>query len=253
MKKNNNRTLELADLQKMLLDICANLNRPIRKTQLIKLVIEIFECNTQKQVDFAILDLIEQDKLHYTKHFICTPEFATTWDGTVTAADEGIIKFLLSLKEEIKIDVYFSPYAPEPLMPTIFFKYVLLKYPALLQREDTALAYMEQIDTLFPDIASNNFYMEFNDYPTNRWFTSFFNDKDCRIVIKKIDQHKNHLNIHLLLLPSTRRSYKLAHEQYEEFDQNIKSYFNNNIHLHIKTTLLTMITGTHPRRRKRGK
>ena len=56
MKKNNNRTLELVDLQKMLLDICANLNRPIRKTQLIKLVIEIFECNTQKQVDFAILD-----------------------------------------------------------------------------------------------------------------------------------------------------------------------------------------------------
>ena len=73
MKKNNNRTLELVDLQKMLLDICANLNRPIRKTQLIKLVIEIFECNTQKQVDFAILDLIEHDKLHYEKHFICTP------------------------------------------------------------------------------------------------------------------------------------------------------------------------------------
>lgn len=252
MKKNNNRTLELVDLQKMLVDICTNLNRPIRKTQLIKMVTEVFECNTQKQVDFAILDLIEQDKLHYKKHFICTPDFATSWDGTVTAADEGIIKFLLSLKEEIKIDVYFSPYAPEPLTPTIFFKYVHFKYPALLEREDTALAYMQQINTLFPDIASNNFYMEFNDYPTNRWFTSFFNDKDCRIVIKKIDQQKNHLNIQLLLLPSIRRSYKLAHEQYEEFEQNIKSYFDKNIHLHIKTTLLTMITGTHPRR-KRGK
>lgn len=252
MKKNNNRTLELADLQKMLLDICTNLNRPIRKTQLTKMVTELFECNTKKQVEFAIMDLIEQDKLHYTKHFICTPEFATTWDGTVTAADEGIIKFLLSLKEEIKIDVYFSPYAPEPLTPTIFFKYVQLKYPTLLEREDTALAYMEQIDTLFPDIASNNFYMEFNNYPTNGWFTNFFNNKDCKIVLKNIEQHKNHLNIHLLLLPSTRRSYKLAHEQYEEFDQNIKSYFNNNIHLHIKTTLLTMITGTHPRR-KRGR
>ena len=252
MKKNNNRTLELVDLQKMLLDICANLNRPIRKTQLIKLVIEIFECNTQKQVDFAILDLIEQDNLHYAKHFICTPEFAATWDGTVTAADEGIIKFLISLKEEIKIDVYFSPYAPEPLTPTIFFKYVHFKYPALLESEDTALAYMQQINTLFPDIASNDFYMEINDYPTNRWFTSFFNDKDCRIVIKKIEQQKNHLNIQLLLLPSIRRSYKLAHEQYEEFEQNIKSYFDNNIHLHIKTTLLTMITGTRPRR-KRGR
>lgn len=252
MKKNNNRTLELVDLQKMLVDICTNLNRPIRKSQLIKMVIEVFECNTKKQVEFAILDLIEQDKLHYVKHFICTPEFAATWDGTATAADEGIIKFLLSLKEEIKNDIYFSPYAPESLTPATFFKYVHFKYPALLQREDTALAYMEQIDNLLPDIASDNFYMEFNDYPTNRWFTSFFNDKDCRVVIKKIDQQKNHLNIHLLLLPSTRRSYKLAHEQFEEFDQNIKSYLKNNIHLHIKTTLLTMITGTHSRR-KRGK
>ena len=251
MKKNNNKTLELVDLQKMLLDICTNLNRPIRKTQLIKMVTEVFECNSQKQVEFALLGLIQQDKLHYAKHFICTPAFAATWDGTVTAADEGIIKYLLSLKEEIKIDIYFSPYAPEPLIPTIFFKYVHLKYPALLQREDTALTYMEQIDTLFPDVASNNFYMEFNDYPTNRWFSTFFN-QDCRIVIKNIDQHKNHINIHLLLLPSTRRSYKLAHEQYEEFEQNIKSYFDKNIHLHIKTTLLTIITGTRPRR-KRGR
>ena len=43
MKKNNNKTLELVDLQKMLLDICTNLNRPIRKTQLIKMVTEVFE------------------------------------------------------------------------------------------------------------------------------------------------------------------------------------------------------------------
>lgn len=252
MKKNNNKTLELVDLQKMLLDICTNLNRPIRKTQLIKMVTEVFECNSKKQVEFAILDLIEQNKLHYTKHFICTLEFATTWDGTVTAADEGIIKFLLSLKEEIKIDIFFSPYADEPLTPATFFKYVELKYPALLKREDTALAYMQQIDNSFSDIANNNFYIEFNDYPTNRWFTSFFNDKDCRILIKNIDQHKKHLNIHLLLLPSTRRSYKLAHEQFEEFEKNIKTYFDTNTNLHIKTTLLTMITGTNPRR-KRGR
>ena len=63
MKKNNNRTLELIDLQKMILDICTNLNRPIRKTQLIKMITELFECNTKKQVDFAILDLIEQDNV----------------------------------------------------------------------------------------------------------------------------------------------------------------------------------------------
>lgn len=115
MKKNNNRTLELADLQKILLDVCTNLNKTIRKTQLLKMITELFECNTKNQVDFAILDLIEKDKLHYTKHFICTPNFAATWDGTVTSADEGIIKFLLSLKEEIKNDIYFSPYAQNHL------------------------------------------------------------------------------------------------------------------------------------------
>ena len=250
MNQLKNRTLELVDLQKMILDICTNLNRPIRKSQLIKMITELFKCNTKKQVDFAILDLIEQDKLNYAKHFICTPEFFTTWDGTVTASDEGIIKYLLSLKEEIKNDIFFSPYAPEPLTPTTFFKYIYFQYPALLKRENTALAYMEQIDTLFPDIASDNFYMEFNDYPTSRWFTTFFNNKDCRIIIKKIDHYKNHLNIHLLLLPNTRRNYKLAHEQYEELKDNLSSYFNNNLHLHIRTTLLTMITGTRPRRKK---
>ena len=130
----------------MLLDICTNLNRPIRKNQLIKMVIELFECNSQKQIDFAILNLIEEEKLHKQNHFICTPEFATTWNGTVTPTDEGIIKFLLTLKEEIKIDIYFSPYANETLTPATFFKYVQLKYPALLKRNDTALTYMQQLN-----------------------------------------------------------------------------------------------------------
>ena len=166
---------------------------------------------------------------------------------TDVAYDELMIRLRNNYEE---IYIFFSPYAPEPLTPTTFFKYIYFQYPALLKRENTALAYMEQIDTLFPDIASDNFYMEFNDYPTSRWFTTFFNNKDCRIVIKKIDHYKNHLNIHLLLLPNTRRNYKLAHEQYEELKDNLSSYFNNNLHLHIRTTLLTMITGTRPRRKK---
>ena len=63
MKKTDNRILELADLQKALLSTCTCLNRPIRKNQLIKMVTELFECNTVKEVEFALLDLIEQGKL----------------------------------------------------------------------------------------------------------------------------------------------------------------------------------------------
>ena len=64
MKKTDNRILELADLQKVLLSTCTYLNRPIRKNQLIKMTTELFECNTAKEVEFALLDLIEQGKLH---------------------------------------------------------------------------------------------------------------------------------------------------------------------------------------------
>ena len=138
----NTKTLELTDLEAMLLSICATINRPIRKSMLIKMVTDLFECNNQKQVDFAILDLIEQEQLVEYKHFIVTPDFYATWDKNVYAQDEGIIKFFISLKEEIKHDVYFDVYAPEPLTPSTFFKYINMVYPALLHREDTALAYM---------------------------------------------------------------------------------------------------------------
>jgi DNA-binding response OmpR family regulator len=51
MKKTDNRILELADLQKVLLSTCTYLNRPIRKNQLIKMTTELFECNTAKEVE----------------------------------------------------------------------------------------------------------------------------------------------------------------------------------------------------------
>ena len=63
MKKNTSRILELADLQQMLLSTCTCLNRPIRKSQLTKMITELFECNTGKEVEFALLDLIEHGKL----------------------------------------------------------------------------------------------------------------------------------------------------------------------------------------------
>lgn len=141
MKKNTNRILELADLKQVLLSTCTCLNRPIRKNQLIKMVTEVFEYNTPKEVEFALLDLIEQGKLQQKNYFIVTPEFASTWDGVTTAADEGIVKYLLSLKEETKHDLFFNVYAAEPLTPHNFFKYIGMKYPALLHRQDTAYTY----------------------------------------------------------------------------------------------------------------
>ena len=244
MKKNTNRILELADLQQALLYTCNTLNRPIRRNQLIKMTTDLFEYNTQKEVDFALLDLIEQNKLCQHNYFIVTPEFASDWNGTVTAADEGIIQFLLSLKEEAKHDLFFNVYALEPLSPRIFFKYVGMKYPALLRRQDTALAYMEQMENTFPYGLDNNFYMEMNDYPTIRWFTSFFNNPDCRIFIKNMEISKNHINILVITISGKKRSYKKANADFEEFKQNISYYFNSSMTVHIRKSLTAISNGS---------
>ena len=37
-------------------------------------------------------------------------------------------------------------------------------------------------------------YIEMNDYPTNRWFTKFFDNPDCRIIITEIKQNNNQQN-----------------------------------------------------------
>ena len=248
MKKYTNRTLELTDLQHTLLSTCTSLNRPIRKTQLVKMITDLFECNTKKQVEFALLSLIEQEKLYQQGHFIITPKFASTWDGVVTAADEGIIRFLFSLKEEAKHDLFFNTYAKEPLTPHNFFKYINMKYPSLLRRQDTALAYMEQMETIFSYELNNDFYAEKNDYPTNRWFTSFFDSPDCRIFIKNIHAGRNYANFQIVLLSGKKRSYKKAYADYEEFKQNIPSLFQGNVKIQISRSLSTI-----PLSRKRGK
>ena len=243
MKKYNTMILELADLQKMILHICDYLNRPIRKGQLIRMVTELFECNTPKQIEFALLDLIEQESLCQKDYFIVTPEFASQWDGTITAADEGIIKFFLSLKEEAKHDLFFDVYAPEPLTPDSFFQYVTMKYPALLHKNDTALAYMEQMEKVFPYGLNNDFYAEMNDYPAERWLTGFFAHPDCRIFIKNMDFHKSHVNIQVVLLPGKKRSYKNAQEHLEEFKQHITAYFDQTMYIHVSKSLTSFAGG----------
>lgn len=240
MKKTDNRILELADLQKVLLSTCTYLNRPIRKNQLIKMTTELFECNTVKEVEFALLDLIEQGKLQQKDYFITTPEFAADWNGTVTAADEGIIKFLMTLGEEAKHDLFFNVYAKEPLTPHNFFKYIEMKYPALLRRTGTALAYMEQLNNHFPFELDNAFYAELNDYPANRWFTKFFDSPDCRILIRNIFARRNYANFQIVLLPGKKKSYKKAYKDYEEFQNNITSLFNRDVKIQVRRSLVTI-------------
>ena len=245
----NSKTLELTDLEAMLLSICSNLNRPIRKNQLIRMVTELFECNSKKQVEFAILNLIEHGQLMQKDFFIITPDFNATWDGTVTMQDEGIIKFLLSLKEEVKHDAFFDVHASECLTPSIFFKYVNMTYPALLHREDAAKAYAQQFDSHTLYTMAHYLYIEMNDYPTNRWFTKFFDNPDCRIIITEIKQNNNkHVSIKLMLLPGKKRSYKLAHEQYREFKEKIQIYFLSDVTIHFSYTTLSMKTGTKAKR-----
>lgn len=240
---NNNRILELADLQKTLLAVCTNLNRPIRKSKLIKMATELFECNTPKQVEFALISLLEQGRLREQAYFIVTPEFYLTWDGQATAADEKIIKFLLSLKEEVKHDAFFHVYAKEVLTPHIFFKYVQMKYPALLCRDNTPFAYMEQMEQIFTYNLNNDFYAEFNDYPTYRWFTKFFSNNDRRIFIKSMDTSKNHVYIQLALLSGKKGSYRKAYQDFTEFAEHFPAYFNQNMHIHIKKSLTTFTGG----------
>lgn len=249
----SNKTLELTALQDMLLTICSKLNRPIRKSQLKAFVTELFECNTNNQVDFAILALIEEKQLVEYKHFIVTPDFYSTWDKNVYAQDEGIIKFFLSLKEEIKHDIFFNVYAPEPLTPSTFFKYINMVYPALLHREDAALAYMEQFAKAIDYALNNDFYAEKNDYPANHWFSAFFDNPDCRLIIKSIDLHKSHVDLSVILLPGKTRNYSIAKEQLQKLEEHIKDYFEPHMIIHTKSKPLSMLTGDTRRKHSGGK
>ena len=83
-----------------------------------------------------------------------------------------------------------------------------MKYPALLRRTDTALAYMEQLNNHFSFELNNAFYAELNDYPANRWFTKFFDSPDCRILIRNIFAGRNYANFQIVLLPGKRKAIR---------------------------------------------
>lgn len=242
--------LDLDKLEDVLIQICTTLNMPIRKTSLNKFIKEVFGySNSIKQIDFALLDLIEQGCLIENTFYISSPECASSGRTIPTTSEEGIIKLLTSkfFMEEIRIDLFFSPVATDRITPHNFFKYVKCKYPALLAGQNTGLIYMKQLDELFAFGLTDQFYIELNDYPYCPVFFSTFFDTDSRIIIKNISIHKKYVTFHLILLPGKRRSYEKADEQYRYFQEQINTYFENK-KVHIKTTPLTMIVGT----RKRG-
>lgn len=254
MKKQDIQTikLDLDNLERIIEQICTTLNMPLRKTSLHKFIKEVYGYgNSIKQIDFAILDLVEQGTLVETTFYIASLKCALEERTIPTATEEGIVKLLTSkaFMEEIKTDLFFSPFAPEQITPHNYFKYVKCKYPALLSGKNTGLIYMKQLDELFAFGLSDSFYVEFNDYPYCPVFFSTFFNTDSRIIIKNISIHKKYVTFHLVLLPGKRRSYEKADEHYRYFAEHINSYFETK-KVHIKTTPLTMIVGTHDHRRK---
>ena len=243
--------LDLDSLEKIIEQICTTLNMPIRKTCLHKFIKDVFGYgNSIKQIDFAILDLIEQGALVETTFYIASLKCTLEQRTIPTATEEGILKLLTSksFMEEIRTDLFFSPLATDRITPHNYFKYIKCKYPALLAGKNTGYAYMEQLDELFAFGLTDSFYVEFNDYPYCPVFFSTFFNTDSRIIIKNISIHKKYVTFHLVLLPGKRRSYEKADEQYRHFQKQINTYFENK-KVHIKTTPLTMIVGTHDHRR----
>lgn len=253
MKKQDIQTikLDLDRLEEVLVQICTTFNMPIRKTSLHKFIKEVFGYNNSiKQIDFAILDLVEQGVLIETSFYIASLKCALEKRTIPTATEEGIVKLISSksFMEEIRTDLFFSPLATDRITPENFFKYIKCKHPALLAGTNAGLAYMEQLDELFAFGLTDQFYIELNEYPYCPVFFSTFFDTDSRIIIKNVTIHKKYVTFHLILLPGKKRSYQRADQQYRYFTEQIDTYFENK-KVHIKTTPLTLIVGTHDHRR----
>lgn len=241
----NNQRKTLDELRELLLKTVTFLGRPIRKSQLIKYMKNLYECkNKVSEIEFALLSLINDKLLIEDKHFIVTPAFHKEWDGTASAMDEAIVKFIPTLKERIKAEYYFNPFSEHTISCSSLFKYINMRYPFICNQL-LGLAYLEYFSEKYEYNICNDFFVELNDYPTDGWFTCFFDIKDCRLLIEDISYSShNHVFIKLILIPGRGRSYKKAHEQYLEFEKNIKMYFPQNT-VHIKTKPLTMIIGTN--------
>jgi len=262
MKKNintANKTLELEGLENLILRICNEIHMPIRKNQLIRFIKNVFGYrNTIKQIQFALIGLIEQKKLIQHTYFICMPELAAEGITTPTATEEWIFRFLMSeaLKEEIRYDVFFDVNSKENITPSIYFKYISMKYPSLISK-DKALAFMEQIKGLFPEtpyLLKNNFYTEMNDYPyADGLISRIFSDRDSRIIVKNIRATKRYVIIKYLLVPSRKGNYSKAHHNSTELYDGFKFYLDDTIFAAFKDTPVVMVIGSQKKAKKNNR
>lgn len=234
-----NIKLDIDQLENLILEIFENIKMPIRKSQLLKFPINVFELkNTKKQIDFALTGLLDSGRLIQTKHFICTPELADLGRTKATPTEQAIVAFLLSgnLIESMKQEIHFNPLSNRRISPKDYFKVLKLEFPALISSEP-AKAYLEYFDRKIFNV-NNCLYTELNDYPyANGFITKFFDDRDCRLFIKSITEYKSKIIIQVVLLNG--KNYKLAHEKLDILEQNLQEYFSKKII--IKSTPLAMI------------
>lgn len=100
---------------------------------------------------------------------------------------------------------------------------------------------------------NNNFYAEKNDYPSNRRFTKFFDNPDCRIFIKDINLYKNQVSLTIITLPGKTRNYSIAKKQSLDFEVYFKSCLKPDMLMHTKIKPLSMLTGDTRRKHSGGK
>lgn len=226
------RNLDYNKLEQLILKVMDYLNRPIMKEDLIKLVTELFVTNSTKNVEFCINSMTINDKLFQKDDYI----YHKHWDGKVTSADMFIPKYLISLKEDAieYCDSFFS--SQKYLKVEDFFYFVNRFYVGLLNYEDTANEYFQHIFFNCRKSIKNLTHAEFNDnYPG--WFTTFFNRKDCRVLIRNIcELHSSEIKINLILVPGKKGGYSQAHTEYLQFKKYIDLYLEGPYK--IKTELL---------------
>ena len=253
-----NKVLELEQLEALLLRICNTINMPIRKSQLIRFIKDFFEySNTVKQINFALISLIEKKQLIQHTYFICSPELAEEKILTPTITEEYIVKFLLSeaLKEEIKHDIFFDVNSKEKITPSTYFKYLSMKHPTLISR-NKALALLEQLENIFseePYLLQNHFYIELNEFPNvEGLICSLFNDMDSRIIIKSIRANKSYIFIKYMLVPSRKGSYSKSYQNSTELDEKFKFYLHDNLFASFKSQPIVMVIGNQKTKKKKS-
>lgn len=222
-----NIKLDLEQLQNVILQILENLKRPISQTKIHRFIRELFEYNnTNDEIDFGILTLSNNNSIVKKNNLVIHSDYAHSWDGKLTPMDEGISCYLLSLKEVAKFDIFFSPFADNNLSCKIFFKFVQMNFPWLLGNEQ-ALPLLEYITDHCGYKNISQLYKEMNEYPTNEWFTSFFNNKDCRLLITHFESKRTAVIFKLILLPDSKKDCSTAKTQLTQFQEKVEGYFQD--------------------------